>query len=152
MSTKNTHSSQSEHPVTGSAFRIKTDEVNEPARLSADQAYAMKSRCAVRYDSGVRYADDRSSSTMSSVALMLALIAFLAMIFTPLMSGAVYVALIAIAASLFTCFKSIRRGLPVRMSGPRVMTLVALFLAIGQLVLIVIVAYAIYYLDYSMPY
>lgn len=152
MSTKDTHSSHSADTAVNTAFRIKTDEINEPARLTADQRYEAKSRCAVRYDSGVRYADNRSSATTASVALMLALIAFLAMIFTPLMRCALYVALVAIAASLFACFKSIKGGLPVRMSGPKIMTIVALFLALGQLVLIGIVTYAVCCLDYAMPY
>ncbi len=152
MSTKDTHSSLNNHPAAGTAFRIKTDEIDEPSRIAADQSCEPRSRCAVRYDSGVRYAYNRSSSTSAPVALMLALIAFLAMIFTPLVSGALYVALLAIAGSLYACFKSIKGGLPVRMSGPKVMTIVALFLAIGQLVLIGIVTYAVCCLDYAMPY
>lgn len=110
-------------------------------------------RCAVRYGSGVRYDDStRTTGTHAAASLMLSLCAFLIMLMTPLLTWLVVPCLIAIAASLYYSFKAIRSPRPARGFAPRVIAYGGLMLSVSQLSLLVILSFAVAYLDYTLPY
>lgn len=118
-----------------------------------DESTPCTQRRAVRYDSGVRYADcTQEASAHGVTSLLLSLIGFLLMVMAPLFKWLIVPCVCLIGVSLYFCYKALRHNRSTGWPAHRVMAYGGMVISLTQISIMVVVAFAVALLDFTLPY